>query len=264
MSSYKPKMFRSQDGCCICRAKSSSSRFTQSEKYSESFEGCFKISDFDIRTGDICNACVLIVKRWKKLPLNSTKDWAHVVDARAGPGGKTVVRPKRGEEENLKYKHVYKRKGVPLKVIPHSSRKRNNSEGSSRSETPSADTRSETDDNASTDASLYPSFLDSHYWKRTIVCCGVIFIGQLKEITVDQRFYKPCGRGKHNFVKITIEESDNTTASVTNTDNMESDFGDENKEFYGEERKQDSTKCSNFPAIIGQLDSSLETFSKCD
>ena len=59
-----------------------SSRFTQSEKYSESFEGCFKISDFDIRTGDICNACVLIVKRWKKLPLNSTKDWAHVVDAR--------------------------------------------------------------------------------------------------------------------------------------------------------------------------------------
>ena len=65
-------------------------------------------------------------------------------------------------------------------------------------------------------------------------------------------------------MKITLEESDNTTASVTNTDNMESDFGDENKEFYSEERKQDSTKCSNFPAIIGQLDSSLETFSKCD
>jgi len=262
MSSYKPKIFRSQDGCCICRAKSSSSRFIQSEKYSESFEGCFKISDFDIRTGDICNACVLIVKRWKKLPLNSTKDWAHVVDARSGPGGKTVVRPKRGDEENLKYKHVYKRKGVPLKVT-HSSRKRNNSEGSSRSETPSADTRSETDESGCTDASLYPSFLDYHYWKRTLVCCGVIFIGQLGEITVDQRFYKSCGRGKHNFVKIAIEENDNTAASVTNADNMESDYGDENKEFYGEETKQNATKCPNLQAI-GQLDSSLETFSKCD
>ena len=59
-----------------------SSRFTDSDKYSASFEGCFKISDGELRHGDICNACVLIVKRWKKLPVNSTKDWSHVVDAR--------------------------------------------------------------------------------------------------------------------------------------------------------------------------------------
>ena len=59
-----------------------SSRFTVSDKYSDSFHGCFQLSDDDVRTGEICNACVLIVKRWKKLPASSTKNWAHVVDAR--------------------------------------------------------------------------------------------------------------------------------------------------------------------------------------
>lgn len=30
------------------------------------------------RVGDICNACVLLVKRWKKLPHGSKKNWKHV------------------------------------------------------------------------------------------------------------------------------------------------------------------------------------------
>ena len=59
-----------------------SSRFTVSDKYSDSFHGCFQLSYDDVHTGEICNACVLIVKRWKKLPASSTKNWAHVVDAR--------------------------------------------------------------------------------------------------------------------------------------------------------------------------------------
>ena len=32
------------------------------------------------RVGDICNACVLLVKRWKKLPHGSKKNWNHVSD----------------------------------------------------------------------------------------------------------------------------------------------------------------------------------------
>lgn len=32
------------------------------------------------RVGDICNACVLLVKRWKKLPHGSKKNWNHVRD----------------------------------------------------------------------------------------------------------------------------------------------------------------------------------------
>lgn len=32
----------------------------------------------EVRCGDICNACVLLVKRWKKLPAGSKKNWNHV------------------------------------------------------------------------------------------------------------------------------------------------------------------------------------------
>lgn len=38
---HKPKMYRSIDGCCICRAKSSSSRFTDSKRYETNFKSCF-------------------------------------------------------------------------------------------------------------------------------------------------------------------------------------------------------------------------------
>ncbi|KAJ3612128.1 hypothetical protein NHX12_020405 [Muraenolepis orangiensis] len=34
-------MYRSADGCCICRAKSSSSRFTHSQRYQRDFKSCF-------------------------------------------------------------------------------------------------------------------------------------------------------------------------------------------------------------------------------
>lgn len=87
-SFHKPKIYRSNLGCCICKAKSSSSRFTDSKKYENEFERCFRIEEK--RSGEICNACVLLVKRWKKLSPDSrlTKHWHHVVDARAGPGTK--------------------------------------------------------------------------------------------------------------------------------------------------------------------------------
>lgn len=68
---HKPKMYRSIEGCCICRAKSSSSRFTDSKRYEKDFQSCFGLHE--TRSGDICNACVLLVKRWKKLPAGSKK-----------------------------------------------------------------------------------------------------------------------------------------------------------------------------------------------
>ena len=66
---HKPKMYRSIEGCCICRAKSSSSRFTDSKRYEKDFQSCFGLHE--TRSGDICNACVLLVKRWKKSPAGS-------------------------------------------------------------------------------------------------------------------------------------------------------------------------------------------------
>ena len=65
------------------------------------------------RQGEICNACVLLVKRFKKLPVSSGRHWGHVVDARAGPGVKNFVRERRREscrERSFKKKHVYRRK----------------------------------------------------------------------------------------------------------------------------------------------------------
>lgn len=32
----------------------------------------------ETRSGEICNACVLLVKRWKKLPVGTKKNWNHV------------------------------------------------------------------------------------------------------------------------------------------------------------------------------------------
>lgn len=53
-----------------------SSRFTDSKKYEEDFMECFQLST--PRQGEICNACVLLVKRWKKLPAGSDRNWRHV------------------------------------------------------------------------------------------------------------------------------------------------------------------------------------------
>jgi hypothetical protein len=75
-SFHRPKVYRSSTGCCICKAKSSSSRFTDSKKYEEDFMKCFKLAE--PRQGEICNACVLLVKRWKKLPAGSDRNWKHV------------------------------------------------------------------------------------------------------------------------------------------------------------------------------------------
>ena len=111
-SLHKRSVHRSSAGCCICRAKSSSSRFTASNKYESYFYNCFHISG--PRRGEICNACVLLVKRFKKLPSGSSRNWAHVVDARAGPGVKNLGRERRREscrERSLafKRKHVFRK-----------------------------------------------------------------------------------------------------------------------------------------------------------
>lgn len=51
------------------------------------------------RKGEICNACVLLVKRYKRLPPGSDRHWGHVVDARVGPGLKSMTKFKKRKEE---------------------------------------------------------------------------------------------------------------------------------------------------------------------
>lgn len=98
-SFHKPRVYRSTEGCCICRAKSSSSRFTDSKKYEDDSVKCFNLEK--PRKGEICNACVLLVKRFKRLPAGSNRHWGHVVDARIGPGMKSMTKFKKLREESL-------------------------------------------------------------------------------------------------------------------------------------------------------------------
>lgn len=75
----------------------SSSRFTDSKKYETDFIQCFQLEV--PRRGEICNACVLLVKRFKRLPPGSNRHWGHVVDARTGPGLKSMTKFKKRKEE---------------------------------------------------------------------------------------------------------------------------------------------------------------------
>ena len=144
-----------------------SSRFTSSSKYEQHFSSCFQLAE--VRRGEVrirmmmmmmmimmmmmvmmqvCNACVLIVKRWTQLPgrARGTRHWGHVVDARHGPGMKNVAGRRqtgdtrgRGEtqlqEESL---GKIRRKQSVIKKETHSD----------------------------TDTSSVPDFIDLTYWTR--------------------------------------------------------------------------------------------------
>ncbi|KAM8740858.1 SIN3-HDAC complex-associated factor-like isoform 1-T2 [Acanthopagrus schlegelii] len=187
---HKPKMYRSIDGCCICRSKSSSSRFTDSQRYENDFKSCFGLGE--VRCGDICNACVLLVKRWKKLPVGSQKNWNHVVDAKAGSSMKAMLRPKK-----------IKKKLRPRQISRvQSEQKRNNSDAhsttSSASPAQSPSYSNQSDEGSDTELSPCPafSFLDLTYWKKQKVCCGIVYKGRYGEIIIDPNLYKPCCQRK--------------------------------------------------------------------
>ena len=54
-------------------------------------QACFHILE-PRQSSEICNACVLLTKRFQKLPPESTKDWRHVVDVREANSSKTAAR----------------------------------------------------------------------------------------------------------------------------------------------------------------------------
>ncbi|XP_071359116.1 SIN3-HDAC complex-associated factor-like [Trachinotus anak] len=191
---HKPKMYRSVDGCCICRAKSSSSRFTDSKRYETDFKSCFGLAE--VRCGDICNACVLLVKRWKKLPVGSKKNWNHVVDAKAGRSMKATVRMKKMREK-FRPREMSRVK---------SEQQRNNSDAHSTTSSASpaqspcysnqSDEGSDTELSPGSAPSPAFSFLDLKYWRRQKVCCGVVYRGRYGEVIIHPHLYKPCCQRK--------------------------------------------------------------------
>ncbi|XP_031846754.1 uncharacterized protein LOC116433127 isoform X3 [Nomia melanderi] len=215
-SFHKPKVYRSSTGCCICKAKSSSSRFTDSKKYEDDFMECFQLEER--RTGEICNACVLLVKRWKKLPAGSNRNWRHVVDARAGPGIKSLTKFKSKNKKKIKdmpekFEKIMKKKHIYLKTdrdreqspamsddLTEDYLNGNGSKSSSRAGSPvGSDDIPVTekqlnmqDISESKDDLTVNGFIDLSYFKREIICCGTIFKGPYGEVIVDPSLIKPC------------------------------------------------------------------------
>lgn len=225
-SFHKPKIYRSLHGCCICRAKSSSSRFTDSRRYESDFEQCFGIEEH--RSGEICNACVLLVKRWKKLPAESSRNWHHVVDARAGPGTKSMYKIKNRNNKELpddhsimKKKHKHKHRKRPSASQVHNSSKVPLSPGgmlddinagdegfsdnyNSRTPSPGNSDISDEEENTPQKSELtscrrkqanpiqLSSMIDLSYWRKTETCCGIIFKGRNGEVIIDPRLLHPC------------------------------------------------------------------------
>ncbi|CAD6241479.1 GSCOCG00009276001-RA-CDS [Cotesia congregata] len=208
---HKPKVYRSPTGCCICKAKSSSSRFTDSKKYESEFAKCFLLKE--PRTGEICNACVLLVKRFKKLPPGSLRNWFYTVDSRGGPGvkssskykSKKKKKPKDIPEKIVKKKHVYvksedrERSPVINDDVNDEFLNGNGSKESSRSGSPEECDDIEMIESTPTEKhpidsneELAYSFIDLDYFRRTTICCGVIFRGQYDEIIVVPELIKRC------------------------------------------------------------------------
>uniref|UniRef100_A0A3Q3EZ00 SIN3-HDAC complex associated factor n=1 Tax=Labrus bergylta TaxID=56723 RepID=A0A3Q3EZ00_9LABR len=191
---HKPKMYRSLDGCCICRAKSSSSRFTDSRRYEKDFRSCFGCFGFMLELkGDTCWIETSHIKPLIKLVLHLI----YVVDARGGPSLKITSRPK-------KIKSISK-KDRPSQISRlQKELKRNNSDAHSTTSSASpaqSPSYSNLSDDGS-DAELSPgssrspvfSFLDLTYWKRQKVCCGIIYKGRFGEVLIDPHLFKPCCR----------------------------------------------------------------------
>ncbi|XP_032815745.2 SIN3-HDAC complex-associated factor isoform X2 [Petromyzon marinus] len=195
---HRPKMYRSTDGCCICKAKSSSSRFTDSRRYQGDFKSCFGLTE--ARTGDICNACVLLVKRWKKLPAGSTRNWNHVVDARAGPGLKVAMKPKKMKSPFVGPKSVGQIHRIKQQLKRQSSDAHSTASSASPSQSPSYSPHSDEGSDVELGHSSTPdpalACLDRSYWKRQKVCCGIVYMGLCGEVLIDPHLFKPCCGGR--------------------------------------------------------------------
>ncbi|KAK1341283.1 hypothetical protein QTO34_017687 [Cnephaeus nilssonii] len=203
---HKPKMYRSIEGCCICRAKSSSSRFTDSKRYEKDFQSCFGLHE--TRSGDICNACVLLVKRWKKLPAGSKKNWNHVVDARAGPSLKTTLKPKKVKTlsgNRIKSNQISK---LQKEFKRHNSDAHSTTSSASPAQSPCYSNSQMMAQiqrwlQAPAERQFFP--FRSHILEKNAffplnigqkICCGIIYKGRFGEVLIDTHLFKPCCSNK--------------------------------------------------------------------
>ncbi|CAB4066917.1 SIN3-HDAC complex-associated factor [Lepeophtheirus salmonis] len=197
---HKPKVFRSISGCCICRAKSSSSRFTDSKKYESVFQTCFNLEE----------------KRFA----GSTRHWNHVVDARSGPGIKSLskarasrLKQKAKESNQLNKESVLDTKSVLTSIV-----KKQRFSSSRKSTLDIRHIQPNTSPDLGKDSPSVSDFLDMSIWKRQSVCCGTIFRGPYGEVVIDPRFLNPCGTCKKKGTNEKSKKSSSDEEDVLDTD----------------------------------------------
>ncbi|GAB1291457.1 SIN3-HDAC complex-associated factor [Apodemus speciosus] len=205
---HKPKMYRSIEGCCICRAKSSSSRFTDSKRYEKDFQSCFGLHE--TRSGDICNACVLLVKRWKKLPAGSKKNWNHSGRCKSRPQSKNNIETKESENSIWKQDEKQPDQKLQKEFKRHNSDAHSTTSSASPAQSPcysnQSDEGSDTEMASSSNRTPVFSFLDLTYWKRQKICCGIIYKGRFGEVLIDTHLFKPCCSSKKTAAEKPEEE----------------------------------------------------------
>ncbi|XP_033101959.1 SIN3-HDAC complex-associated factor-like [Anneissia japonica] len=253
---HKPKIYRSIQGCCICRAKSSSSRFTDSKKYEVDFKQCFKLGRDQKRSGEICNACVLLIKRWKKLPKGTERNWNHVVDARAGPGNKAMLKNRmkskvQATENNGSPTNKKQRPSRPpvrirkmrlmdtLNVEREGRRNEVRNMGLKRTgHSPPSPTPSDLSDDAHDGSNLGEGSIDPHQdfppsvrdildincWRMEKICCGTIFKGPRGEVLVDPHLLKPCRCAIYKPTYSTAVTRTNSDQIVPNSEHTDQEW----------------------------------------
>ncbi|KAL5275383.1 FAM60A family protein [Megaselia abdita] len=214
-SFHKPRVYRSAEGCCICGAKSSSSRFTDSGKYEEDSIKCFNLHS--PRKGEICNACVLLVKRYKRLPSGSDRHWGHVVDARSGPGLKSMNKFKKMKEDVAQqipekfskiFKKTKKAKGNKseslwdTQSLPPTPESLDSDEEAIRQKSRNLkiNKRKTLKPQKLSNSSNNTTFVDDNVWSKRDSCCGPILENTILEsIIFDISSCKPCDEHKRYF-----------------------------------------------------------------
>jgi len=138
------------------------------------------------------------------LPAGSTRHWNHVVDARSGPGIKSMVKSKKQQEkttkdenesetpEKINKKHFYRSK----RKTPATVRKRNPSIQMS-------------------------GWLDETLWAKEKVCCGVIFkCGDM--MAIDPRFLNPTTCTRSCLINRQFTKTPLAPSTIVNNNNESS------------------------------------------
>uniref|UniRef100_A0A667GG78 SIN3-HDAC complex associated factor n=1 Tax=Lynx canadensis TaxID=61383 RepID=A0A667GG78_LYNCA len=201
---HKPKMYQSIHGCCICRAKSSSSRFTDSKRYEKDFQSCFGLHE--TCSGDICNACVLLVKRRKKLPAGLKKKKQKKLESCGRCKGrtqllKTTLKPKKVKTlsgNRIKSNQISK---LQKEFKCHNSDAHSTTSSAFPAQSPcysnKSDGGSDTEMASGSNRTLvFFSFLGLTYWKRQKIRCRIIYKGRFGEVLIDTHLFKPCCSNK--------------------------------------------------------------------